>query len=149
MYFLKILGMGFIGVALVLAAFFLQVRRERLEKENGRKVMLALTPEKLIANCGQPYSDDQQTETFEVQTDVFVVQTTRVIKYKTRLAKFEFERFKDRIGGLHPWKFIHYGSEDFGTTPDDENSYGAVQEMPCLAKNRRPSLLHLIFPDLN
>jgi hypothetical protein len=137
MYFLKILGMGFIGVTLAPAAFCLLVRRERLEKENGRKVMLTLTPDKLIANCGQPYSDDQQTETF-------AVQTTGVIKYNTRLAKFEFERFKDRNGGLHPWKFIHCGSKDFGTTPDDKNSYGTVQEMPCLARDR-----HLIFPDLN
>jgi hypothetical protein len=122
----RIIAIGCLGIIVVLGAVFIRFRLDEARTRRMQKVMREMTPEKLIANCGQPTSGEQ--------TDFLNLHTlfTRVLTYKRgdTWAKLEFKRDPD-----HPWHLTHFASPVIEVSPSDDDSYLAVrQQLPCMAK---------------
>jgi hypothetical protein len=125
---IAILGLVAITAALIVAT--ISVRRDEMRKKQGLKSLREMTPESLIANCGEPTSD----------TDLRAPHPgwalTRVVTYKTAeypWVKLEFIRNPGK-----PWRLSHFSSPTVGVAPADENAYIAIPEFPCMAKSSVP-----------
>ena len=153
---LRIVGFGLLGSAAVISLAAIHVWHEGAQKKKALNALRELTPERLIANCGQPSSDSEpslmrlqvapnaNTET-PTHTAEKSVSLNRLIEYKGRNAPFwvqlEFTREIDSRWQYTQWHFTHFASPIVGVNSSDENAYIAVPVFPCIAKN--VSSLHL------
>lgn len=143
---LRIVGFGVLGVTAFLIVVTIHLWRDEARKTQGLKALRELTPETLIAKCGQPTSDteplvlhlkvDSDTATNPGQSKE--VSLRRLIEYKK--ANFPYWvklQFTREIGkGWQPtqWQFAHFASPRVGVSPSAENAYIAIPEFPCIAK---------------
>jgi hypothetical protein len=148
---LRIVVFGLLGVAAVLAFVAIHLRREGAQKKEGVIALREMTPERLIANCGQPSSDTEPmaldtkagTVTVNVtgasaKSDVKLVAIARSIEYRGPQSpywvKLEFTRDIDNQLQPTPWHLTHFASTSVGVSPADENAYIAISVFPCMAK---------------
>ena len=123
-----------IVLGLTTAAYHRQVQR-------GKQIMTRLTPEKLIASCGQASSDEvTSVRTYHGE----VIPTYPTIRYKdppardwTRLTfdpALEVSEVSGtrRSGRASSWNLRFFESPKVGMYPDEENAYRALYELPCL-----------------
>jgi hypothetical protein len=147
---LRIVVFGLLGVTAVLTCATIQLWRGEQQRKEGLKVLRELTPESLIANCGQPSSDtepvvlDMKAHTVIVVTSASVKYTdehvaiARTIEYKGPQApywvKFEFNRDIDNQLQPTRWHLTDFSSTTGVVGPLNENSYDDISVFPCIAK---------------
>lgn len=144
----KIFAMGFLAALAIAAVVMARMRHDEAQKGRGLKVIRSITPEALIARCGQPTSD--KSSMFIIRDGVrYAVDMGeeptgqrpalgRSIEY-TRTqgrpwARFDFFRDIDNHGQVGQWRLTHFASTEVGTSPADDNAYIAVSEFPCMAE---------------
>jgi hypothetical protein len=148
---LRILVFGLLGVTAVLTFVTIHLWREGAQRKEGLKVLRELTPERLIANCGQPSSDtepfvlDMKAGTVTVDVTGASVKSSgervaiaRTIEYRgvqtPYWVKFDFNRDIDNQLQPTRWHLIHFASTSIGVSPLDENAYVAISVFPCMTK---------------
>ena len=122
---LRTVGLGVGAMAVLLVVVFAHMWLDRAIKRHDREALLNLTPSALIASCGQSTSDELFIN------DGNYMFATRVISYKGSgapgWAKLEFDPI-----GKNIWRLRHFASPEIGVHPEDENSYLAVSQFPCI-----------------
>lgn len=147
---LRIVVFGLLGITAVLAFAAIDLWREGAQKTEGLRVLRELTPERLIANCGQPSSDtesvvlDMKAHTLVVVADASAesvgdrVAIARSIEYKRPESPYwvKFEFYRDIDNQLQPtrWHLTDFSSTTGIIGPLNENSYVDVSVFPCIAK---------------
>ena len=138
---LRIVLFGLLGFSAVLTFVTIHLRREEARRKGSLKILRELTPERLIANCGQPSSDTEPivlnikagTATFN-DTGASVksadgVAIARWIEYRgsqyPHWAAFQFMRDIDNQGQPARWHLF---------SPSEEGAYDAISAFPCIAK---------------
>ena len=124
---LRIIALGLAAVTAAVTLASVQIWRDRERKARFMKVLRGMTPETLIANCGQPTSDTDLTTPSGWAL-------TRAITYRTPeypWVKLEFTR-----DPWSPWRLSHFSSPTVGVSSADENAYIAIPEFPCMANSR-------------
>ncbi|MCU1240574.1 MAG: hypothetical protein JWO71_1300 [Candidatus Acidoferrum typicum] len=146
---LRITVFGLLAVAAVLAVVTIHLWREGARKKEGLNALREMTPDRLIANCGQPSSDKESMSiALDMKTGTVTVTdgsaksaglaSARSIEYRPPQSpywvKFEFAR--DISNQLQPirWHLTHFASPSVGVSPSDENAYIAIPVFPCMAK---------------
>ena len=123
---LRIAFFGLLGIVAVLVVVTTHVRSDEARKKQGLKILREMTPESLVANCGQPSSD---TGIHDHHGDPYL----RSIEYKRENSpywvKFQFTWDADK-----QWHFTNFASPSVGVSPSDDNSYIAISVFPCMAK---------------
>jgi len=122
---LRILGLGLLGMMAVLLGFEIHHWQQAARQERESRILQELTPEKLVANCGEPVSD----ESYSLSN----VPYSREIKYQSSNYPF-WVKLEFRPGDDKKWHLTHFGSSSIGVRPSDANAYLAVEEFPCMAK---------------
>jgi hypothetical protein len=150
---LRIVLFGLLGVTAVLTFVTIHLWREEAQRKEGLKglkVLRELTPERLIANCGQPFSDtepvilDMKAGTATVNVTGASVKSAdgvaiaRRIEYRgpqiSHWVKFQFIRDIDNQLQPTRWHLIHFESTRGGVGPLDEDAYVEISVFPCMAK---------------
>jgi hypothetical protein len=147
---LRIVVFGLLGVTAVLTCATIQLWRGEQQRKKGLKVLRELTPESLIANCGQPSSDmepvvlDIKAHTVMVVTGASVksaaehVAIARTIEYKAPQSpywvKFDFNRDIDNQLQPTRWHLTDFSSTSGVVGPLNENSFVDISVLPCMAK---------------
>jgi hypothetical protein len=148
---LRIVAFGLLGVTAVLAFVTIHLWREGARRKEGLKALRELTPERLIANCGQPSSDtepmvlDMKAGTVTVNVTGANVKSAgervaiaRTIEYRGTTnpywVKFEFNRDVDNKLQPTRWHLIHFVSTGGEVSPFDENANLAIPVFPCMDK---------------
>ena len=122
---LRIVVLGFLGITAVLIAVSIYVWRDKTREKEGLRVLREMTPESLIAKCGEPNSNtgihDHHGESY-----------SRTIQYKGTnfpyWVRLEFIRDTDSR-----WHLTHFASPSVGVSPANDNAYIAIPVFPCMA----------------
>jgi hypothetical protein len=148
---LRIMVFGLLGTTAVLTIVTIHLWREGARRKEGLKVLRELTPERLIANCGQP-SSDKESMVLDTKAGRVIVNVAganvesagervaiaRTIEYRGPQSpywvKFEFERGIDNRLQPTRWHLIDFASTSSVVGPLNENAYVDISVFPCMAK---------------
>jgi hypothetical protein len=148
---LRIMVFGLLGTTAVLTIMTIHLWREGVRRKEGLEVLRELTPERLIANCGQP-SSDKASMVLDMKAGRVIVSVAganvesvgervsiaRAIEYKgpqsPNWVKFEFERGIDNRLQPTRWRLIDFASTSGVVGPLNEDAYADISVLPCMAK---------------
>jgi hypothetical protein len=146
---LRIVALGLLGAAAALVAVITMNWRDEAQKKEGLRILREMTPESLIASCGQPSSDidpfaphakeliEATTKSGERYAGPYTT-FTRSIEYRGAKfpywVKLEFTRDIDDRRQPTPWRLTHFASPSVGVSPSDDNAYIAIPEFRCMAQ---------------
>jgi hypothetical protein len=153
---LRIVVLGLLGVAAASTLVTIHLWRESIKKKEDLNALREMTPERLIANCGQPSSDTEPIVlVLDTKTGTATVSRAsaespdkgmaigRLIEYKRQQnpywVKFDFTRDIDKQLRPTRWRLTHFASPEVGVSPSDENAYIAIPIFPCMTKNAKYS----------
>ena len=130
--------------ALVAVVLSLTIVIYRREVKRGKEIMRQLTPEKLVASCGQASSDEvTSVRTYHGEA----ISIYRTVFYKDSpahdWARLTFDPTLDvlessgrlrslRSSPVRSWRLGFFESPKVGMDPDGQNAYRALYELPCL-----------------
>lgn len=119
----RILGLGIVGVATVSGVVAFYHWGKVTEAAQGRQVLSELTPETLIASCGQPMSDEITYLPARMDGHDYRVPVSRDVKYKTQgaWAKLSFGLNDDKL-----WHLKFFASPSVGVEAGADNAYIAI-----------------------
>ena len=145
----RILAFGLLGIATALTVCAVVMWQNDKQEKQGLIVLRTMTPERLIANCGQPFSDSTADGLhLKVLTRVGspsgtahlgpYIALTRSVEYRgakfPHWVKLEFIRDIDNRGQPTAWRLTHFASPSVGVSPSDDNAYIAIPEFRCMAQ---------------
>jgi hypothetical protein len=127
--------------ALVAVVLSLTIAAYHREVKRGKEIMRQLTPEKLVASCGQASSDEVTSVRTYHGEDISIYRT---VFYKGPpahdWARLKFDPTLDvlessgtlRSSPVRSWRLRFFESPKVGMDPDGQNAYRALYELPCL-----------------
>ena len=119
---LKIFAHGLVCVCALVGYVVLHYWDAEETRQRDSAIIEELTPEKLIASCGEPVSDN-------LTFNFLGAPEGRVIRYGAAGVPVKFTFVAVRQNG---WELRFFSSPSFGARADVENAYIAVSRFKCL-----------------
>jgi hypothetical protein len=134
---LRIIAFGSTAVAFLVVLIMVGHRTAVAREAAIQKLMTDLTPERVIALCGPPESDDRSyINGIDVHLGTYQIPASRELMYKKQSAegwaKLEFlPQFGSGVE-VKSWRLQFFSSPTLGTSPKSADSCFIPDGLPCL-----------------